>query len=94
MFARRPSHDITQTTAGFIAVLVLTAGSAVAANDDPFTEEIARREGFSCGGDFVTMGHTKGGSFEPGIIITTRRTRVIEVWTWDEGASALPAFPR
>ena len=70
-----------------IAVLVLTAGSAVAANDSPFTEEIARREGFSCGGDFVTMRHTKGGSFEPGVIITTRKARVIEVWTWDDGMS-------
>ena len=41
-----------------IAVLVLTAGSAVAANDDLTTEEIARSEGFSCGGEFLTLPHT------------------------------------
>ena len=67
-----------------IAVLVLTAGSAVAANDDPFTEEIARKEGFSCGGEFLTMRHTGHGSFRPGIIITTRRTGVIEVVAYED----------
>ena len=50
-----------------IAVLVLTAGSAVT------TEEVARSEGFSCGGEFVTMGHTSG-SFPMGRVITIRRT--------------------
>ena len=72
-----------------IAVLVLTAGSAVAANDDLTTEEIARKEGFSCGGEFVTMRHTKHGPFPPGIIITTRRTGIIEVETWDEIGSTV-----
>ena len=64
-----------------IAVLVLTAGSAVAANDDPITEEIAGKEGFSCGGDFVTI-ETKGGSFPPGKVFTILRTNFIEVVTW------------
>ncbi len=66
-----------------IAVLVLTAGSAVAANDDLTTEEIARKEGFSCGGDFVTMGHTSN-SFPMGRVITIRRTEVLEVWMWGD----------
>ena len=71
-----------------IAVLVLTAGAAVAANDDLTTEEIARKEGFSCGGEFVTIRHTEGGSLVSGIIITTRRTGVIEVWA-GEGEGSL-----
>ncbi len=65
-----------------IAVLVLTAGSAVAANDDLTTEEVARSEGFSCGGEFVTMGHTSS-SFPMGRVITIRRTEVLEVWMWN-----------
>ena len=69
-----------------IAALVLTAGSAGVAND---AKEVARSEGFSCGGEFVTMGHTEGGSFAPSIILTTRRARVIEVWTWIDGASTV-----
>ena len=67
-----------------IAVLVLTAGSAVAANDDLTTEEIARKEGFSCGGEFLTMRHTTDGSFPPGIIITIRRTVVSEVQAYED----------
>ena len=72
-----------------IAVLVLTAGSAVAANDDLTTEEIAMKEGFSCGGEFLTMPHTEGRSFAPFIILTTRRTEVLEVLTWADGTSAV-----
>ena len=71
-----------------IAVLVLTAGSAVAANDDLTTEEIARKERFSCGGEFLTMRHTSL-SFPMGRVITIRRTEVLEVWTWDEIGSTV-----
>ena len=66
-----------------IAVLVLTAGSAVAANDDLTTEEIARSEGFSCGGEFLTLPHTSS-TFPKGRVLTIRRTEVLEVWTWGD----------
>ncbi len=64
-----------------IAVLVLTAGSPVAANDDLTTEEIARKEGFSCGGEFVTM-LMKAIPSVQGRVITIRRSNVIQVGSW------------
>ena len=59
-----------------IVVLVLAAGSAVAANDD-----LTRSEGFSCGSEFLTLPHTSS-TFPKGRVLTIRRTEVLEVWLW------------
>ena len=72
-----------------IMVLALTVGSDVVASDNPFTEELARREGFSCSKDFVTMKHTTGGTFDQNLKITIRKTAVLEVWTWEDGRSSV-----
>ena len=76
-------------TTALIAVLALAASPTVAASDNPFTAEIANREGFTCGKDFVTMKHTTGGSFDQGLKVTIRKTAVLEVWTWDDGQSSV-----
>ena len=61
-----------------IAVLVLTAGSAVAAND-----YLTRSGGFSCGSEFLILPHTNTSrDVERKERVFIRRTDVLEVWLW------------
>ena len=75
-----------------IAILVLMAGSAVAANANPFKEELAKREGFVCGRDFLTMrytgaddiAHVGTGTMDMVDLVTIPKEAIREVWTWKD----------
>ena len=58
-----------------IAVLVLMAGSAVAANYD------LTSGGFSCGSEFLILPHANISLHKVRVFI--RRTDVLEVWLWN-----------
>ena len=75
-----------------LAALISLACSAVAKSDThgQLTMDLAKREGFVCGQDFVTMRHTKGGTFETeGLLLTIRKAAIYEVWTFGSGGSSV-----
>ena len=78
-----------------IAVLALTVVPAVSASDNPFTmnlEELAEREGFVCGRDFLTMRYTGAGdiahlgtgTMDMVDLVTIPKEAIREVWTWKD----------
>ena len=78
-----------------IAILALTVAPAVSASDNPVTmnlEELAKREGFVCGRDFLTMRYTGAediehvgtGTMNMVDLVTIPKEAIREVWTWKD----------